>query len=119
MSGGFYQYRCKYFYTYNCANWVNINGGVCTVCIAQGRDDDVPVSASLTDDVQVPIEHNGRMTYKLMKRQRGHVNMWNLPGAGVPQTPVSVVRVPDHTGPPVSAALPDTTMFSTARPYHE
>ncbi len=32
-SGGFYKYRCKYFYTYNCPNWVWINGVACPACL--------------------------------------------------------------------------------------
>ncbi|KAK3905612.1 hypothetical protein C8A05DRAFT_30558 [Staphylotrichum tortipilum] len=37
-SGGFYKYRCKYFYTYNCPNWVYCNGHACAMCLAEGRD---------------------------------------------------------------------------------
>jgi hypothetical protein len=32
-SGGFYKYRCKYFYTYNCPNWVYCNGHACAMCL--------------------------------------------------------------------------------------
>lgn len=32
-SGGFYKYRCKYFYTYNCPNWVYANGHACPMCL--------------------------------------------------------------------------------------
>ncbi|KAK4040550.1 hypothetical protein C8A01DRAFT_35412 [Parachaetomium inaequale] len=37
-SGGFYKYRCKHFYTYNCPNWVYCNGHACAMCLAEGRD---------------------------------------------------------------------------------
>ncbi|KAK4242154.1 hypothetical protein C8A03DRAFT_29578 [Achaetomium macrosporum] len=37
-SGGFYKYRCKYFYTYNCPNWVYCNGHACAMCLAEGRE---------------------------------------------------------------------------------
>lgn len=32
-TGGFYKYRCKYFYTYNCPNWVYCNGHACAMCL--------------------------------------------------------------------------------------
>ncbi|KAK4115621.1 hypothetical protein N656DRAFT_775547 [Canariomyces notabilis] len=32
-SGGFYKYRCKYFWTYNCDNWVYANGHACQMCL--------------------------------------------------------------------------------------
>ncbi|KAK3315221.1 hypothetical protein B0H66DRAFT_337137 [Apodospora peruviana] len=37
-SGGFYKYRCKHFYTYNCNNWVYVNGAACASCLADGRE---------------------------------------------------------------------------------
>lgn len=33
MSGGFYKYRCKYFYTHNCQNWVWVNNAPCATCL--------------------------------------------------------------------------------------
>ncbi|KAK0634659.1 hypothetical protein B0T17DRAFT_611630 [Bombardia bombarda] len=38
MSGGYYKYRCKYFYTYDCTEWVYVNGAACAVCLAEGRE---------------------------------------------------------------------------------
>lgn len=32
-SGGFYKYRCKYFYTHNCNNWVYVNNAPCAHCL--------------------------------------------------------------------------------------
>lgn len=32
-SGGFYKYRCKYFYTHNCTNWVYVNNAPCANCL--------------------------------------------------------------------------------------
>lgn len=32
-SGGFYKYRCKYFYTYNCTNWVYVSQAPCANCL--------------------------------------------------------------------------------------
>ncbi|KEZ41841.1 hypothetical protein SAPIO_CDS6647 [Scedosporium apiospermum] len=31
--GGFYKYRCKYFYTKSCQNWVYVNGEACMQCL--------------------------------------------------------------------------------------
>ncbi|GAB1313096.1 hypothetical protein MFIFM68171_03306 [Madurella fahalii] len=46
-SGGFYKYRCKYFYTYNCPNWVYANGHACPMCLAEGREAaDTPAMAA-------------------------------------------------------------------------
>ncbi|KAM7209575.1 hypothetical protein V8F20_000313 [Naviculisporaceae sp. PSN 640] len=39
-SGGFYKYRCKHFLTYNCNNWVYVNGAACACCLAEGRDEE-------------------------------------------------------------------------------
>ncbi|KAI1357050.1 hypothetical protein F5Y01DRAFT_321363 [Xylaria sp. FL0043] len=36
--GGFYKYRCKYFYTHECPNWVYVNNTGCGECSAEGRD---------------------------------------------------------------------------------
>lgn len=32
-SGGFYKYRCKYFYTHNCSNWVYVSNAACATCL--------------------------------------------------------------------------------------
>ena len=32
-SGGFYKYRCKYFYGRSCQNWVYVNGEACPSCL--------------------------------------------------------------------------------------
>ncbi|KAI0971035.1 hypothetical protein F4678DRAFT_461581 [Xylaria arbuscula] len=37
-SGGFYKYRCGYFYTHECPNWVYVNNTGCAECSAMGRD---------------------------------------------------------------------------------
>ncbi|CAI4218150.1 unnamed protein product [Parascedosporium putredinis] len=36
--GGFYKYRCKYFYSKSCQNWVYVNGEACMQCLADGCD---------------------------------------------------------------------------------
>lgn len=32
-SGGYYKYRCKYWLTYNCSNWVWVNNAPCAHCL--------------------------------------------------------------------------------------
>jgi hypothetical protein len=39
-SGGFYKYRCRYFLTHNCPNWVWVHNAPCANCLAEGRDDE-------------------------------------------------------------------------------
>lgn len=34
-SGGFYKYRCKYFYTHNCSNWVYVSNSPCATCLVR------------------------------------------------------------------------------------
>ncbi|KAI1740091.1 hypothetical protein F4680DRAFT_419658 [Xylaria scruposa] len=35
---GFYKFRCKYFYTHECPNWVYVRNVACATCDAQGRE---------------------------------------------------------------------------------
>ncbi|KAK3196622.1 hypothetical protein K4F52_000504 [Lecanicillium sp. MT-2017a] len=55
--GGFYKYRCKYFYTHNCKNW------------AEGRDSEsAPLPPwALSRDVIVPRVRNGILQYTVME----------------------------------------------------
>ena len=32
-SGGYYKYRCKYWLTHNCSNWVWVNNAPCAHCL--------------------------------------------------------------------------------------
>ncbi|KAJ8133251.1 hypothetical protein O1611_g376 [Lasiodiplodia mahajangana] len=38
--GGFYKFRCKYFFTHECPNWIYVNGTACAQCVSRGRDAD-------------------------------------------------------------------------------
>ncbi|KAF7533232.1 hypothetical protein G7054_g7275 [Neopestalotiopsis clavispora] len=58
--GGFYKYRCKYFYTHNCPNWV----------YAEGRDSEVSnpsVSRYASRDIFVPKAADGMLCYTMME----------------------------------------------------
>ncbi|OAQ73224.2 hypothetical protein VFPPC_00992 [Pochonia chlamydosporia 170] len=69
MSGGFYKYHCKYFYTHNCQNWVWVNNAPCATCMAEGRDDEkAPASGwMMSRDIAVPCVQNGILQYTMME----------------------------------------------------
>ncbi|CAN8103606.1 unnamed protein product [Discula destructiva] len=70
-SGGFYKYRCKYFYTYNCSNWVYVSNAPCASCLAEGRDSsDAPahIGSSRPREIAVPyFDNHGVLQYSLME----------------------------------------------------
>ncbi|KAM6504874.1 hypothetical protein FSOLCH5_014792 [Fusarium solani] len=68
-AGGFYKYRCKYFYTHNCPNWVWVNNAPCASCLADGRDNEEPhlPSWGLPRDIVVPQVLDGILQYTLME----------------------------------------------------
>lgn len=69
-SGGYYKYRCKYWLTYNCPNWVWVNNAPCAHCLADGRDSDVimmPGTSRLSREVYVPQLENGSLQYIIME----------------------------------------------------
>lgn len=43
LSGGFYKYRCKYFLTHNCPNWVRVAKAPCAMCMVR----DLPAAGKL------------------------------------------------------------------------
>ncbi|KFA63806.1 hypothetical protein S40285_09948 [Stachybotrys chlorohalonatus IBT 40285] len=69
MSGGFYRYRCKYFFSHNCPNWVWVNNSPCATCLAEGRDTEQtqPSSWTMLRDIVVPRVQNGVLQYTLME----------------------------------------------------
>ncbi|KAI7784288.1 hypothetical protein SLS64_007050 [Diaporthe eres] len=55
-SGGFYKYRCKYFYTHNCTNW------------AEGRDSiEAPPQQQFRDIIVPYYDDNGMRQECLME----------------------------------------------------
>jgi len=69
-SGGYYKYRCKYWLTYNCPNWVWVNNAPCAHCLADGRDSDVsmmPGPFRISREVRVPQFENGFLHYTVME----------------------------------------------------
>jgi len=68
-SGGYYKYRCKYWLTYNCPNWVWVNDAPCAHCLADGRDSDTAVMPGhfrISREVYVPQFENGFLHYMVM-----------------------------------------------------
>lgn len=85
-SGGYYKYRCKYWLTYNCPNWVWVNNAPCAHCLvslhllglpfihtikpnsnqADGRDSQVVMASGSfrsAHEVYVPYLENGSVHY--------------------------------------------------------
>ena len=71
MSGGYYKYHCKYWWTLNCENWVYVNGSPCAKCCAEGRENEqLPTAIEswrLSYDVSVPRMEGGAIHYTLME----------------------------------------------------
>lgn len=69
-SGGYYKYRCKYWLTYNCPNWVWVNNAPCAHCLADGRDSDTTIMSNpfrISREVFVPHIENGSLHYIIME----------------------------------------------------
>ncbi|CZS96535.1 hypothetical protein WAI453_010013 [Rhynchosporium graminicola] len=69
-SGGYYKYRCKYWMTYNCPNWVWVNNSPCAHCLADGRDSEIiKISAPfrVLREVFVPQFEDGMLLYTMME----------------------------------------------------
>jgi len=69
-SGGYYKYRCKYWLTYNCPNWVWVNNAPCAHCLADGRDSETAMMSSpfrISREVYVPQIENGSLHYIIME----------------------------------------------------
>ncbi|KAK3345318.1 hypothetical protein B0H65DRAFT_466266 [Neurospora tetraspora] len=65
QGGGFYKYRCKHFYTYNCMNWVWVNYAACATCLAMGRGEESEVVPSATRfEIRVPRALDGMLSYE-------------------------------------------------------
>ncbi|KAK0705170.1 hypothetical protein B0H67DRAFT_497569 [Lasiosphaeris hirsuta] len=70
-SGGFYKYRCKYFLTHNCTNWVYVNLSACAYCVAEGRESEEVLAPSMAwravREICVPQVCDGTLQYTLME----------------------------------------------------
>jgi len=84
-SGGYYKYRCKYWLTYNCPNWVWVNNATCAHCLASwpslfwalsnyylqadGRDSEASKASPfrISREVCVPQFEHGFLHYIMME----------------------------------------------------
>jgi hypothetical protein len=67
-SGGYYKYRCKYFFTANCPQWVWVNNAACAHCLAKGWDSESPMTPAtlrLSRQIYVPLLENGALHYSI------------------------------------------------------
>jgi hypothetical protein len=88
-SGGFYKYRCKYFYSKQCPEWVYVNGDPCSECLVScwlpclgtssdptntqlqrkgldATEDFVPMWPGVRD-ICVPVLQDGFLQYAIME----------------------------------------------------
>ncbi|KAL7276624.1 hypothetical protein RUND412_000390 [Rhizina undulata] len=68
-SGGYYKFRCKNFFTYNCGNWVWVNHSACAECVAAGRDSDDVEECTPMSEIEVPVVDYGRLVYQIVGLQ--------------------------------------------------
>lgn len=85
-SGGYFKYRCKYWLTYNCPNWVWFNNTPCANCLvslqfsfqehradvvqSEGRDSDTAMMSTpfhISREVFAPQIENGSLHYIVME----------------------------------------------------
>ncbi|KAI1431984.1 hypothetical protein GGR50DRAFT_676934 [Xylaria sp. CBS 124048] len=70
-SGGFYRYRCKYFLTHNCPNWVYVNHTACATCSSKGRETEPAATQAplmrYPYEICVPRVEAGVMYYTLVE----------------------------------------------------
>ncbi|KAK4223220.1 hypothetical protein QBC38DRAFT_54387 [Podospora fimiseda] len=64
MSGGYNKFRCKYWLSHDCPNWVYMNGHACGACLAEGREAGEGLPAET--EVQIPQGINGTLEYMTM-----------------------------------------------------
>ncbi|KAI1258519.1 hypothetical protein F5Y18DRAFT_413264 [Xylariaceae sp. FL1019] len=115
-SGGFYKYRCKYFYTHDCPNWVYVNNTACATCSSHGRDVESAHSQAQSQaqttgyskEICVPRVEGGVLYYTLMAIPADGGNYWALrynktTGQGVqPSVPTTTSAIPGAPIPTTS-----------------
>lgn len=133
-SGGFYKYRCKYFYTYNCSNWVYVSNAPCANCLvhleqhrpqpsshtkankhnsqAEGRDSAAAPAqpwANKPREIQVPyLDDHGVLQYSLMEIVHTEPSglYWEV------RQKVANPQLP--TGPPTTSDQPRAPFYATS-----
>ncbi|KAI0876516.1 hypothetical protein GGS24DRAFT_451151 [Hypoxylon argillaceum] len=59
--GGFYKFRCKYFLSHECPNWVYLNGSACAECAVSKRTNTLM-------EVEVVLSDNDEPYWAVMYR---------------------------------------------------
>ncbi|KAI1199351.1 hypothetical protein F5X97DRAFT_341707 [Nemania serpens] len=77
-TGGYYRFRCRFFLTHNCQNWVYIRDAVCAECSAKGRDAQPAASQApmmgYSTQICVPRVEGGVLYYTLMEVETVQTN---------------------------------------------
>ncbi|KND94578.1 hypothetical protein TOPH_01232 [Tolypocladium ophioglossoides CBS 100239] len=66
---GFYKYRCKFFISHNCPNWVWVANSPCASCLALGRENEQAKMPAWTAsrDIVAPRVRDGVLQYVVME----------------------------------------------------
>ncbi|KAI1327650.1 hypothetical protein F5Y16DRAFT_189841 [Xylariaceae sp. FL0255] len=115
--GGFYKYRCKYFYTHDCPNWVYVNNTACATCSSNGRDAEPAPQARVSTtmatgysrEICVPRVEGGVLYYTLMAIPTDAAgNYWAL------KIRESQQQTQPPTVPTTTSALPGAVIATTS-----
>ncbi|PNY26117.1 Uncharacterized protein TCAP_03953 [Tolypocladium capitatum] len=101
---GFYKYRCKYFMSHNCLNWVWVANSPCASCLADGRENEqakMPAWA-VSRDIVAPRVRDGVLQYVVMElvpptEPGEHWTLRDKISAAPPAVPVTST-LPDAAG---------------------
>ncbi|KXJ97378.1 hypothetical protein Micbo1qcDRAFT_156228 [Microdochium bolleyi] len=113
MSGGYYKYHCKYWWTLNCENWVYVNGSPCAKCCAEGRENE-QLSATIdpwrvSNDVSVPRMEGGAIHYTLMEI----INQSESSNERLVRHKARIPTMSLDTSPQVTRTSPDVPALAT------
>ncbi|KAI0469354.1 hypothetical protein F4859DRAFT_142763 [Xylaria cf. heliscus] len=111
--GGFYKFRCKYFFTHECPNWVYVNNTACAECSAQGRDLEPaasqPPNMGYPRQISVPHVEEGALIYTLVVEILPNDATNNWGAVGYVTDNQAQTQVPTTT-----SALPGTPVTTTS-----
>ncbi|MCJ1351797.1 MAG: hypothetical protein MMC33_001781 [Icmadophila ericetorum] len=79
-ASGYYKFRCSYWQSHGCPNWVLVARTPCTTCVALGRDEieRLNETESYTGEISVPILDRGYLFY--VQRQSAESEPAGEPG---------------------------------------
>ncbi|KAK4456383.1 hypothetical protein QBC42DRAFT_191181 [Cladorrhinum samala] len=102
MSGGYNKYRCKYWLTHDCPNWVFMNKHACGACLAEGREGGEGLPGQ--SEIQIPQALGGNLEYTIMGLLPAEPGTYYtyLQKAVAPRIPTSNVVTSDTPRPVVA-----------------